>query len=94
MTVAAPYAQTGWTRGQWAQLTLDITGPSPVTLVTADLLGDGRPAWALPLADGRGRVVAQVGPLGPAGTYELEVTVEDSRGCQTALVPRPRVTIR
>ena len=93
MTVALPYAQSGWTSGQWAQLTMDIAGPSPVVLVTADLLGDNRPAWALPLADGRGRVVAQLGPLGPRGTFDLELTVEDSRGCRTVLSPRPRVTI-
>lgn len=75
-------------------MTLTIAGPSPVTLVTVDLMGDGHPAWYVPLADGRGDVTLAVGPPRRAGRYQVAIEAADSRGCTGSIGFGPFVTVQ
>lgn len=83
----------GWQVGAWATVALVIQGPSPVTFVQIDLVGDGYPGWYFSMGDARGAYEFPVGPIRRRGTYQVVVEAIDAQGCSGSIGVGPYVTI-
>lgn len=73
--------------GERAVMTLTLTAPRPVRVVTIDLLTDGQPAWYFvsTVADLRTERAYTIGPfVAPASSF-LTIEATDEQGCRAQL---------
>jgi hypothetical protein len=80
--------------GQYANVGVTITGPSPVHAVLIDLLSDGQPAWYYTPFDARSTVNYSVGPFKRKGRSELVARAVDEMGCEISNGVRLYVTVQ
>ena len=92
MTLSAT-PQGAWALGQYALVTIAVTGANPVHAVSVDFPNDGQPAWYFVVTDARPSAPYRVGPLKTAGRFALVVNARDERGCEIAHVPGLYITV-
>lgn len=73
---------------------LTVSGPSKVTSLSIEALGDQYPALYYTAADLRSGVPPVIGPFRRAGTFSLMLHAVDDRGCEGyQATPFPRITV-
>lgn len=58
-----------------------------------DLIGDGQPAWYVPVQQSEFAFTTVVGPFARAGTFAVEAAVTDENGCEASLPFGSRLTV-